>query len=214
MELNNITYGNPTIEEKRAIDAECLVGDLFSKLKDTVCPLNDSEMVKDELNEIVDCLKSMEDEENSVYLKRYKAYDRSLLQVINTTFKQKSIDVESLTKSIVIDIQTLIYKLKYYYNRPRPRQLADYYKLKLFPYKSYSASTPSFPSGHTLEAYVILNVIANKYPAHYSFCKEMIEDICYSRVFLGEHYPSDNDFAKTVGKEILKHKAFTEKYEI
>jgi hypothetical protein len=42
----------------------------------------------------------------------------------------------------------------------------------------------------------------------------MIEDVSYSRIFLGLHYPSDNDFAKAIGKEILKHKAFTEKYEI
>jgi hypothetical protein len=42
----------------------------------------------------------------------------------------------------------------------------------------------------------------------------MIDDISYSRVFLGQHYPSDNDFSKQIGKEILKHKEFTEKYEI
>jgi hypothetical protein len=214
MELNNVTYGNPTIEQKQSIDAPCLVDDLFVKLKENVCPLNDSEMVKDELNEIVDCLKSMDSEDNAIYLKRYKAYDRNLLQVINTTFKQKSIDVESLSKEILDDIKNLIYKLKYYYNRPRPNQLANYYKLKLFPYKSYSADTPSFPSGHTVEAYVILNVIANKYPSHYAFCKEIIEDIAYSRIYMGLHYPSDNDFAKTVGKEILKHKGFAKKYGI
>lgn len=214
MELNNITYGNPTIEQKQLLPALCLVDSLFAKLKENVCPLNDSEMVKDELNEIVDCLKSMEEEDNSIYLKRYKAYDRNLIQVINTTFKQKSIDVESLSKSIVTDIQSLIYKLKYFYNRPRPNQLANYYKLKLFPYKSYSADTPSFPSGHTVEAYVILNVIASKYPSHYNFCKEIIDDIAYSRIYMGLHYSSDNDFAKTVGKEILKHKEFTKKYGI
>jgi len=214
MELNNVTYGNPTIEQKHSIDAPCLVDDLFVKLKENVCPSNDSEMVKDELNEIVDCLISMEEEDNSIYLKRYKAYDRNLIQVINTTFKQKSIDVESLSKSIITDIQSLIYKLKYFYNRPRPNQLANYYKLKLFPYKSYSADTPSFPSGHTVEAYVILNVIASKYPSHYAFCKEIIEDIAYSRIYMGLHYSSDNDFARTVGKEILKHKEFTKKYGI
>ena len=34
MEFNNITYGNPTLEERQSIDAECLVGDLFFKLKE------------------------------------------------------------------------------------------------------------------------------------------------------------------------------------
>ena len=112
------------------------------------------------------------------------------------------------------DIAPLLLKLKYHFQRPRPRQVAQYYKLKLFPYQSFSADTPSYPSGHTLEAYVILNVIANKFPNEYQFCKEMINDIAYSRIYLGLHFATDNDFAKFVGQEILKHPNFTKKYEI
>ena len=52
--------------------------------------------------------------------------------------------------------------------------MAQYFKLKLFAYQSFSSDTPSYPSGHTLEAYVVLNVIANKFPNEYQFCKEMI----------------------------------------
>ena len=92
--------------------------------------------------------------------------------------------------------------------------MAQYYKLKLFPYDSYTANTPSYPSGHTLEAYVILNVIANKYPNEYQFCKDMIDDIAYSRLYLGLHFSSDNDFAKEIAKEILKDPKFTKKYGI
>jgi hypothetical protein len=214
MEFNEISYGNPTAQQKKVLDNTCMVDDLFDKLKVNICPLNDSELVKDELNEIVDCLKTMQEVDNITYLKRYKAYDRNLLQIINTTFKQKGIDVETLTESIIEDIENLIMKLKFYYNRPRPYQLANYYKLKLFPQNSYVAFTPSFPSGHTVQAYVILNVISSKYPTYHSFCKEVIDDIAYSRVYMGVHYPSDNDFAKVIGKEILKHPEFTKKYGI
>jgi hypothetical protein len=42
----------------------------------------------------------------------------------------------------------------------------------------------------------------------------MIEDIANSRLHLGLHYATDNDFAIMIGKEILKHKKFTEKYGI
>ena len=65
-----------------------------------------------------------------------------------------------------------------------------------------------------LEAYVVLNVIANKFPNEYQFCKEMINDIAYSRIYLGLHFATDNDFAKFVGQVILKHPNFTKKYEI
>ena len=214
MDLNQVTYGNPTKEYKEFLEKNSLVDDLFLKFKDDYFPLNDSELVKDELNDVVDYINSISDEENKAFLTRYKAYDRSLIQVITTTFKQKGIDVESLCEDIIIDIRNLTYKLKYFYQRPRPYQLAQYYKLKLFPYNSFSASTPSYPSGHTMEAYVILNVIADKHPNEYQFCREMMEDVAYSRLYLGLHYSTDNDFAIEVAKEILKHPKFTKKYGI
>jgi hypothetical protein len=214
MEFNDLTYGNPTHEQLGFIQGTCLVDDLFDTFKDAVVPKNDSELVKDELNEVADSLAVMSQPENQNYLKRYLAYDRNLIQAISSIFKQKDIEVEELVTEIVIDIQNLIFKLKYHIQRPRPFQIAQYYKLKLFPYKSFSAHTPSYPSGHTVQAVVILNVLGNKYPTEYQYCKELIEDIAYSRVYLGHHYPSDNDGGRELGKAILKHPEFTKKYGI
>jgi hypothetical protein len=214
MEFNDLTYGNPTHEQLGFIQGTCLVDDLFDTFKDAVVPKNDSELVKDELNEVADSLAVMSQPENQNYLKRYLAYDRNLIQAISSIFKQKDIEVEELVTEIVVDIQNLIFKLKYHIQRPRPFQIAQYYKLKLFPYKSFSAHTPSYPSGHTVQAVVILNVLGNKYPTEYQYCKELIEDIAYSRVYLGHHYPSDNDGGRELGKAILKHPEFTKKYGI
>jgi hypothetical protein len=214
MEFNDITYGNPTQDQLAFINGTCLVDDLFDTFKDLVIPKNDSELVKDELNEIKDSIDIVLQPENQNYLKRYLAYDRHLIQAISSIFKQKDIEVEELITEIVKDIQNLIFKLKFHYQRPRPFQLAQYYKLKLFPYKSLSANTPSYPSGHTIQSIVILNVIGNKYPTEYQYCKELIEDITYSRIYLGVHFPSDNDGGREIGKAILKHPEFTKKYGI
>jgi hypothetical protein len=214
MEFNNLTYGNPTKDQLEFVQGTCLVDSLFDEFKDLVIPNNDSELVKDELNEIVDSLAVVSQPQNQEYLKRYMAYDRNLIQALSSIFKQKNIEVEELITEIVKDIQNLIYKLKFYYQRPRPFQLAQYYKLKLFPYKSFSAHSPSYPSGHTVEAIVILNVIGNKYPTEYQYCKELIDDIAYSRIYLGHHFPSDNDGAKDLARAILKHPEFTKKHQI
>lgn len=214
MDLNQITYGNPTLEEKEIINSPSFLDELFVVFKEDCFPLSDSELVKEELNELVENLTTICKEENETYLKRFKSYDRNLLQVIVTAFKQKGIDVEKLCEDITLDLSSLLFKLKYHHQRPRPSQLAQKYKLKLFPYTSHSANTPSYPSAHTLEAFVILSVIGNKYPEQCGFCDQMIEDISNSRLFLGLHYPSDNDFSLLIGNEVLKHKEFTRKYEI
>lgn len=214
MDLNNLTYGNPSHEQLIFIQGNCLVDDLFDIFKDSIIPKNDSELVKEELNEIANSLSIVSQPENQIYLKRYLSYDRNLIQALSSIFKQKNIEVEGLITDIVKDIQNLIYKLKYHHQRPRPYQLAQYHKLKLFPYNSFSAHTPSYPSGHTIQAIVILNVIGNKYPTEYQYCKELIEDIAYSRVYLGHHYESDNDGGREIGKAILKHPEFTKKYQI
>ena len=214
MDYNSIFYGNPNIDQLNFINQKGLVDGLFETLKSETMPKNDSELTSEELNEIADYLNVISDEENKEFLNRYKAYDKNLIHVIVTIFKEKNIDVEGLCLDIAKDINPLISKLKYNFQRPRPYQLAYSYKLKLFPYKSDSSLSPSYPSGHTAQAYVMCNVIGNKYPEFYNYCKDIIDDVALSRIYLGLHYQSDNDFAKFVGKHILKNKDFSKKYGI
>ena len=80
--------------------------------------------------------------------------------------------------------------------------------------KSTSALTPSYPSGHTIQSIVVLSIIGNKHPNIYQYCSRLWEDVAQSRVAIGVHYPSDNDFSYYVAQEILKHPKFAEKYQI
>ena len=215
--INNVTYGNISQGLLHQLKKKCIADDVLKVLDDNKLlsiAKNDSKKTKDELNEITKCVNSMSDEENKEHLIRYNRYDRSLIQTICSIFMNKGIDVEELCLSINEDIVPTITKLKAKYQRARPNQLAQYYKLKLFPYESFSAHSPSFPSGHTLQAYVILNIIGNKYPESYRFCKQLIEDVANSRVYLGVHFPSDNEGAIIIGKEILKLKSIITKYNI
>jgi len=211
--LNQVTYGNPNYEMKVLLEKECLVGDLFAELSKEPYPKNDSEATKQELNEIVGALKDL-DAMNPTLLRRYINYDRALIPYIDNILKAEGVDEMDLMRSIQRDITPLIIKLKYKFQRPRPYQLANYYKLNLFPMKSTSALTPAYPSGHTIQAIVVLTIIGNKHPNLYQSCKRLWEDIAYSRIALGVHYPSDNDFSYEVANKILKHEKFAEKYAI
>jgi len=214
MTLNQVTYGNPTQKQVALLEKKGLVDDLFALLKDTPMPDNDSELTREELNEVASGVSCMLEKENEQFLKRYKSYDRSVIQSIISILKQLKIDAEPLCLEILEDINPLLAKLKVHFNRPRPYQLANYYQLKLFPFESTTAISASYPSGHTLQAYVILSVIGNKYPTHYLYCKKLAEDIAESRINLGLHYPSDNEFSIEIGDMILKHKGFAKKYGI
>lgn len=217
--LNKVTYGNLSENLLDTLKQKCIADDVIPILEKTYggklnFPLNNSESVKQELNEMIEKVRSIFDESNAEHLSRYKRYDRNILQSIISSFTVKGLNIEELCLSINDDISPTIIKLKQKYQRARPYQLAQYYKLKLFPYDTFSGHSPSYPSGHTLQAYVILNIIGNKHPQSYKFCKEFINDIAESRVFLGLHYPSDNDASYLIGQEILKLKSITDKYKI
>ncbi len=217
--LNKVTYGNLSEYHLNILKQNCLADEVIPILDKTYgsqldFPLNNSETVKQELNELVEKVRSIFDESNSEHFARYKRYDRNLKQSIISAFTVKGMDIKEIFDSINDDISPTIIKLKQKYQRPRPYQLAQYYKLKLFPYDTFSGHSPSYPSGHTIQAYVILNIIGNKYPKSYGFCKQFITDIADSRVYLGLHYPSDNDASYLIGQEILKLKSITDKYKI
>lgn len=217
--LNKVKYGNisnPLLEVlKKKTIADEVIPILDKKYGSKLdFPKNNSDETKDELNSLVKSVKLTGEEANKKHLKRYKNYDKNLAQSIISVFQTKNLDVEELTLKVFDDVTPTIAKLKQKYQRPRPYQLASYYKLKLFPYSSYSAHSPSYPSGHTLQAFMVLEIIGNKFPDAYEFCQKFIDDVANSRVYLGVHYPSDNEASFVIGQELLKLKSITTKYEI
>lgn len=212
--LNEITYGNPTSRQREQMKSECIVDDLFNELKQFPCPKNNSDTTKQELNALVKKVRDLNSKGNEKALKRYVFHDRNVFQSIVNNINSQDVDIVELINDISKDINPLILKLKYYYKRPRPYQLANYYKLGLYPLESRTANSASYPSGHTIQAYVVLHIISELIPSEKEKCMKLIDDIALSREYMGVHFSSDNDFAKLVGKKILSHPAFSEKYTI
>jgi hypothetical protein len=86
--------------------------------------------------------------------------------------------------------------------------------LKLFPFSSPSADSPSYPSGHVLQSALICYVLGNHFPEKFDYFQNLAKDIEYSRLFLGLHYQSDNDFALYMYDLIIRDKEFKAKYAL
>jgi len=214
MNINTITYGNPTIQQKIKIENSNFLDALFKKFQESPFPVNNSDTTRAELNSLTAYLKQIVLPENKEYLDNYLIIDRNFGQAIINIFKHKEIDLEDLVQNIIEDIQPLLIKLKFFYNRPRPFQLANNYNLKLFPFESKSSNSPSYPSGQVLMSSVILNVIREKHPEHEELCVNSLNMIIYSRLYLGLNYQSDVDFALEISEEIILNKKFSAKYDI
>lgn len=77
--------------------------------------------------------------------------------------------------------------LKYCINRPRP------FTTHAFIEKLSTGGSPSFPSGHTTDAFAIATAICLCYPRWYTLLimYTWAFAVAYSRICLGVHYPSD-----------------------
>ncbi|MBC7720947.1 MAG: phosphatase PAP2 family protein [Pedobacter sp.] len=86
--------------------------------------------------------------------------------------------------------------LKYSINRERPY---DKYPLLINPYKIEDSR--SFPSGHTSTAFSVATSLSLQYKKWYVVVPAYVwaSSVGYSRLYLGEHYPSDVLVGAAVG---------------
>jgi len=98
--------------------------------------------------------------------------------------KQKALFVgESIVVSSVVT-----WGIKYSVNRPRP---ATSYPGEIIP--ASSGGSPSFPSGHTSQAFATATALYMAWPKWYVGVPALAwaSTVGYSRMYLGVHYPTD-----------------------
>ena len=114
---------------------------------------------------------------------------------------------KGLIDTLINDSRIFILRLKYLYNRPRPKQLAKH-PLVNVPMKDTeldSMKTPSYPSGHSTQGFLIGRVLSDMYPDHQYNLMDLAKDISYSRNVARAHYPSDSRFGELLGDEMFKY---------
>lgn len=213
MKLNELYYGTPHKKNLRYLNTPSYLDTLLTELQNHPYPSNDSEQSLSELRDLVVLTDGISDK--TEILNRFRAYDVDFEEAIAYALEKAGVnktDVENLMNQVKEDINPLLVKIKHYYQRVRPNQLALYRDIPLFPYRSVSADTPSYPSGHAFQSSVFLQVLGNKYPAHFKLIHELVNDIIWSRMYLGLHYASDSDFGVFMADAVSNHPEFKRKY--
>ena len=107
-------------------------------------------------------------------------------------------------KEMLKNSSSILLKLKYHYNRPRPEQLAKEMGLKFHAKPLDSARTPSYPSGHSAQGRLIARYLSDEHPKHKNELMKLGNEIGAGRLVAKVHYPSDDLFGKEIGDALYK----------
>jgi len=127
--------------------------------------------------------------------KYFKAY----LEGIGLKYPKEEVE------SLLDDTRGILYKLKYFYNRPRPAQVAKALGLRFHTEPLDTANTPSYPSGHSTQGRLIGKFLATKYPDHSDDIMKISDEISNARLVAKVHFPSDSAFGLDLGDALFKY---------
>tara|TARA_B110000858_G_scaffold79683_1_gene92287 strand:- start:1216 stop:1767 length:552 start_codon:yes stop_codon:yes gene_type:complete len=117
---------------------------------------------------------------------------------------EKNIDIDKKEiDNLINSSANVILKLKKHYNRPRPKELAKVFGIKINNVELESMKTPSYPSGHSAQGFLIGNFLSNKHKE--KDFKKIGEEISESRNMAKAHYKSDSDMGKKLGQSMFNY---------
>jgi len=96
--------------------------------------------------------------------------------------------------------------LKYKYQRPRPYQIAEFYGIDLNGVDLDSMKTPSYPSGHATQGYLLGMIYSERHPQHRKEFMKLGEDIAESRISGKAHYPSDKKAGIELAEKLFENR--------
>ena len=117
----------------------------------------------------------------------------------------KDNNVENYDKKIaaklIKDSAPVILELKKHHNRKRPYELDNNLKATVLK----SMQTPSYPSGHSVQGFLIGSYLSDKYPRSRKALMTTAKNISYSRRVARAHYKSDSKMGEQLGNSMYKH---------
>lgn len=101
---------------------------------------------------------------------------------------------EHRIEELVEESKPVILALKAFYNRSRPFQVSP----DIHPIASDTTQTPSYPSGHTTQAWLIARDLAAQHPEHKASFFNLANLVAKTRLLGGVHFRSDNEYAEVL----------------
>jgi len=193
-ELTNNKHKKKLAEEPEVIDIR------MSDIPITKYPANDSAAVKVELGKVLHAMTNNKE----IDKKELKKLDQKPKSVFVKYLKDNDLDYDDeFLGKLFRDVSIITLKLKVRYNRPRPEQLGPKVGYDVKTIKTDTDASPSYPSGHTAQAWTVGYYLADKHPDHKEEILDIAQKIEDSRMIRGAHYPSDNKEGKKIAKKYL-----------
>ncbi len=110
-------------------------------------------------------------------------------------------DIKKLKKSI----KPIIKFHKQHFNQLRPDALSKIINRPILSDDLDTAKSPSYPSGHTTQAYYIAHILSKKYPEIAEDFYKIANMVAESRIDRGVHFPSDNIGGKILATKLASY---------
>jgi len=203
----DLKYGNPQKWQKEAMDRGSNLlnvakkSDFWKIWTSSVPPNQNSDEVKKDLENLTMLGNSLTEEEKEFV----KDSEHDMLLIFEKFLKLNGVDQikkEDLEK-ITDELDPITFILKYEFNYPRPLQLALAHNVPLYPEQPTNACSPAYPSGHSIDAFVIAELLSKKYPQLRKDLSSLAEKMSKSRNQGGIHFSFDSAFGKKIAEDIL-----------
>jgi len=213
--VEQIVYGNISQEYLPLLDIE----NIFTKYKSEFIIKNYPNYLEtaEEINKIISIQKKAMDSNDWLSIKEFSLmWDEDIIFAFEHSLRKLNIPINKeyidYIANVSQEIGALIMQLKNDFQRARPYQIAYYTNANLHPFESVSGHSPSYPSGHSCQAYFICNLIASHYPSKKKELMDLCNKIGQSRIILGIHYPSDHIFGYYIAQELMQKEDIKKKF--
>ena len=191
-------WGNPTKKHLKAMNRPFSTLDIkdVDKIKLDPPPEVGSAEHEAELKTLKELVGLLD---NEAVRERINAQDKDLLAPFDRYLRENNLEIDrEKFMSILKDTNTIIFKFKYLFNRPRPHQVTDLEEID-----NTAGKSPSYPAGHSTTGAVAAELLSEQFPEHAEEFRVIGTEVGYNRVIAGLHYMSDHLAGLTLASQIV-----------